>query len=100
MTAARKAGRPGQAGYRVYLCGLEPVSAAAGPLQPNMAPTCPSAEHHAPMPADYGAWEAVANRRQNAGQRNRRCSGCGLWALWLGGREVPGWPRTMLEVKP
>ncbi|HEX6620217.1 MAG TPA: hypothetical protein VF024_11190 [Solirubrobacteraceae bacterium] len=81
-----------------YICGVTPDAAVRARLQ-DVGPGCPEAAGHAPMPAGYGPWEEVAIRRANARQRQRRCPGCGLWAVWEGGKDVPGWPRTTAVVE-
>lgn len=80
----------------VYLCGITPEDAATARLH-DPAPECPNAAQHAPMPADYGAWDTIAIRRMNAKQIQKRCGLCGLWLLWTGGRDVPGWPRRAIR---
>lgn len=56
-------------------------------------PPCPNAARHTPMPEGYMAWHSVAEDRDKAGQRQEKCLGCGLFAIWKGGRSLAGWPK-------
>lgn len=56
--------------------------------------SCPdAATKHSPEPGTYLGHEYVARLRLRAGQRQERCSTCGLFAIWTGGRDVPDWPK-------
>lgn len=44
-------------------------------------PPCPSAAGHTPSPADYLGWFSWAER-MNRAHDQRRCEGCGRWAIW------------------
>lgn len=49
------------------------------------ADDCPLAHLHTPLPPHcvsfMGAW-SWANAMLNAGARQKRCPGCGLWKVW------------------
>jgi hypothetical protein len=63
-------------------------------MRDNAAKVCPNAAiRHTPMPSGYIAWHVAAERREQAGQRQRRCPTCNLWTIWTGGRGVAGLPR-------
>ena len=50
-------------------------------------PPCPNAAEHTPAPADYLGWFSWAER-MNRTHDQRRCEGCGRWAIWY--RRPPG----------
>jgi hypothetical protein len=78
---------------KVFICGGEEAAGATNVSLQRF--DCPNERRHAPMPEAYGAWHAVAEKRVKAGQDSRLCSGCGRYALAVGGRSVRGWPRQM-----
>lgn len=79
---------------RLYICGGEEDARAADVrLQPSKC-----SREHTPMPAAYGAWMEIADRRDRAGQIEEHCPVCHLFRNWRGGRDVPGWPRQMSTV--
>lgn len=43
---------------------------------------CPSFHDHTPSPDGYIQWHAWA-KRMGRTHRQIRCTGCGLWAIWL-----------------
>ena len=82
----------------IWICGGEEhLGFRDCPLDKRGA-DCPNAADHAPMPEAYGAWHAVATMRTKARQSSKRCPGCGLYRIATGGRDVPGWPRTLADV--
>lgn len=83
----------------VYICGDESAFDASDVALDKRFMDCSHATDHAPFPvAMMGAME-IAHLRMKAGQRQRRCPHCGSYSIWYGGRDVPGWPRTMREVR-
>jgi hypothetical protein len=44
-------------------------------------PPCPSQAEHTPCPTGYLAWWSWAER-MNRTHGQRRCTGCGRWAIW------------------
>lgn len=78
---------------KVWICGGEEYGTYTTVPLDHRYDRCPEAANHAPMPDGYMGWHGAAQRRGRAGQRQKRCPGCGLFTLWTGGKEVPGWPR-------
>lgn len=50
---------------------------------------CPQRRKHTKAPTSYLGWHDWAARMTAAGRRQKRCPGCGLWAIWTGGRVLP-----------
>lgn len=42
---------------------------------------CPNRANHTPMPGGYGSWHDRATELART-HVQRRCAGCGLWAIW------------------
>lgn len=65
--------------YVIYICGTDETL-----VDPN--PDCPNREEHAPQPRGYVQWFEWAARKAYRGWTQRRCDGCGLLNIWVGGR--------------
>lgn len=50
-------------------------------------PPCPNQAEHTPCPSGYLDWFSWAER-MNRTHGQRRCEGCGRWAIWY--RRTPG----------
>lgn len=61
------------------------------------ADDCPDKAQHTPRPTGYIAFATIAAERTRAGQRQVRCSTCGFFVVWVGGREIPDWPRLAVK---
>jgi hypothetical protein len=62
--------------YKVYLCGT-----GDSPLI-DKNPDCPNAAAHTPSPSsdlDFADWATAMTK----GFRQTRCSGCGLFNIWV-----------------
>lgn len=48
--------------------------------------TCPTPEKHTPSPPGYSDWHEWAAEKSKT-HKQTRCPGCGLWAIWVPGRQ-------------
>lgn len=69
---------------------------------PAPEPPCPNEAEHTPCPTDYlGWWSWVERMNRTHGQR--KCPGCGRWAIWYprpAGSPAPCWGCGEAEVDP
>lgn len=49
---------------------------------------CPNFINHTPCPSGYNQWHEWA-RKMGRGYKQERCSGCGLFAIWVPRRPLP-----------
>lgn len=44
---------------------------------------CPRNDEHTPAPRGYIAWHEWAGGQSRLGRRQRKCAGCGRYAVWM-----------------
>lgn len=50
--------------------------------------SCPDLVHHTACPSDYIGWHAWA-RKKSKTHKQVKCSGCGLYAIWVPKKSKP-----------
>lgn len=48
-----------------------------------MSVTCENIAQHTACPTDYREWHEWAREMDKSGHRQRKCSTCGLLAIWV-----------------
>lgn len=69
---------------------------------PEPEPSCPNQAEHTPAPSGYLGWWSWAER-MNRTHGQRRCEGCGRWAIWYpraAGEFAPCWGCGEAKVDP
>lgn len=59
--------------------------------KPRQNPPCPNADRHTPHPRRQFAHEAWAEQMLRT-HTQTRCTGCGLWAIWVPRPDAPDLP--------